>query len=191
MDSRLYVGNLDEDVSLDALRARFAQVGRVDDVQLATDRQSGRARGHAFVTMGTTAEAQRAVNELDGATFEDRKLRVSLAGEGGARTVGKQPEAAKITSQFRERANMAYELECAGGLTITVKMFPEDAREQVWRVEASLRGAGGEIVVAASAPTRGVAFDAVAHSWSEREAEVGRSPDWDAVRRALTAVRAI
>lgn len=190
MESRLYVGNLDEDVSLDALRARFAQVGRVDDVQLATDRQSGRARGHAFVTMGSNAEAQRAVNELDGATFEDRKLRVSLAGEGGARTVGKQPEAAKITSQFRERANMAYELECAGGITLTIKMFPADPREQAWRVEASPRGAS-ELVVAASAPTRSAAVDAVAQSWAEREAEVGPSPDWGAVRRALTTVRAI
>ena len=53
MNNRLYVGNLSYDVTSDSLRACFAQFGEISDLHVAMDRETGRARGFAFVTMGT------------------------------------------------------------------------------------------------------------------------------------------
>lgn len=189
MESRLYVGNLSDEVSVGALRRRFAAFGHVSDVHLATDRQSGRLRGHAFVTMGTPAEARTAMTELNGTVFDERRLLVNMAGERGP-SPAKPADSARITLQYRERVNVVYELDCAG-VALTIKMFPEDAREQSWRVEASL-GAANAIVVTASAHTRSVALDEIARSWKERERAAGIWVlDWAAIRQALAAVRAV
>src|SRR5690606_1073566 len=77
MGSKLYVGNLPEDASTYALRSRFAEIAPVLDVELAVDRASGRMRGYALVTMESNEGARRAIEKLDGARFEDRRLRVS------------------------------------------------------------------------------------------------------------------
>jgi RNA recognition motif-containing protein len=183
MENRLYVGNLSDDVSAEALRRRFAEYGPVSDVHLATDRSSGRLRGHAFVTMTNSADAQTAMAQLNGSLFEDRRLRVNIAGEEREGTRAKVPERARITSQFRERLNMGYELDC-GGIALTIKMFPEDAREQSWRVEASIKGQ----VIAASGRTRAIALDEVARS-SQASGLLGL--DWAAIVEALAAVRAV
>ncbi len=190
MDSRLYVGNLSDYVSVEDLRKRFAAFGHVSDVQLATDRSSGRFKGHAFVTMESAAQAQAAIKELNGTLFDDRPLRVSLAGERGLST-GKAAESARITSQYRERHNIVYELDCAG-TALVIKMFPEDEREQAWRVEASLRPAEEGSGVSASAPARGAAFDEVARAWKENEKLAGIfTLDWAAIKQALAAVNAL
>lgn len=192
MERRLYVGNLSDDVSVEALRQRFAEFGHVSDVHLATDRHSGRLRGHAFVTMGTAAEAHTAMTELNGTLFDERRLRVNMAGERGP-SQGKTVDSARITSQFRERLNIVYELDCEG-VALAIKMFPEDAREQAWRVEASVRRAAGAdgIVVTASAPTRSAALEEISLSWKENERVAGIfALDWAAIKQALTAVRAV
>lgn len=96
MNNRLYVGNLSYDVTTDALRACFAECGDVTDTHLVKDRETGRARGFAFVTMTTDAEATHAVAQLNGAMFEGRPLRVNVAeqrppargGFGGGRSGG-------------------------------------------------------------------------------------------------------
>src|SRR5262249_3903740 len=81
MNNRLYVGNLSYDVTTDGLRACFAEVGNVTDTHVVKDRDTGRARGFAFVTMATEAEATHAVAQLNGAMFEGRPLRVNAAEE--------------------------------------------------------------------------------------------------------------
>lgn len=196
MESRLYVGNLSDDVSVESLRKRFAEFGPVSDVQLAIDRASGRLRGHAFVTMANEADAQIAMRELNGSLFDDRRLRVNIAGEerDGSQSKGsKAAERARITSQFRERSNMTYELDCEG-VALTLKMFPEDAQEQSWRIEASTKGEGGagNAVIAASGRTRAIALEALAHSAQASGASTGGLPlDWAAITEALASVRAI
>lgn len=91
MNNRLYVGNLSYDVTSDSLRACFAQFGEISDLHVAMDRETGRARGFAFVTMGTEEEANRAMAQLNGTTLDGRALRVNIAearparGGGGAR----------------------------------------------------------------------------------------------------------
>lgn len=193
MESRLYVGNLSDDVSAEALRRRFAEFGNVADVHLATDRQSGRLRGHAFVTMETAAEAHHAMTQLNGAMFEDRRLRVNMAGDRDPAQAKATAALAKITSQFRERRNIAYELDCSG-VALAIKMFPEDAREETWRIEASVKQEENPdaIVVSASAPTRSAALEEVARSWSQNERVSGKLAfDWSAIKQALASVGAV
>jgi RNA recognition motif-containing protein len=98
MKNRLYVGNLSYEVTTDRLRECFAEVGAVTDTHVVMDRDTGRARGFAFVTMATEAEANNAVSQLNGAMFEGRALRVNVAedrpqsrgggGGGGGRSGG-------------------------------------------------------------------------------------------------------
>jgi cold-inducible RNA-binding protein len=91
MGNRLYVGNLSFQATSDSLRAAFLACGEVSDVHIVQDRDSGQSRGFGFVTMGTDAEAAKAIAALDGAQFEGRALRVNEAeerqnrGGGGAR----------------------------------------------------------------------------------------------------------
>lgn len=81
MNNRLYVGNLSYDVTTDALRACFTEYGDVSDTHVVTDRETGRARGFAFVTMTTDDAATHAIAQLNGAMFEGRPLRVNVAEE--------------------------------------------------------------------------------------------------------------
>ncbi len=81
MNTRLYVGNLSFNTTADGVRTAFEQFGTVSDVHLVTDRETGRARGFAFVTMGTTDEAAKAIQGMDGATVDGRSLRVNEAEE--------------------------------------------------------------------------------------------------------------
>ncbi len=79
MNTRLYVGNLSFNTTADGVRAAFAQFGTVSDVHLVTDRETGRPRGFAFVTMGTPDEAAKAMQSMDGTTLDGRPLRVNEA----------------------------------------------------------------------------------------------------------------
>jgi RNA recognition motif-containing protein len=79
MNTRLYVGNLSFNTTADGVRTAFTQFGTVSDVHLVTDRETGRSRGFAFVTMGTTDEAAKAIEGMDGKTLDGRPLRVNEA----------------------------------------------------------------------------------------------------------------
>ena len=88
MNTRLYVGNLSFNTTADGVRTAFEQFGTVSDVHLVTDRETGRARGFAFVTMGTPDEAAKAMQGMDGKTLDGRPLRVNEAEERPARAGG-------------------------------------------------------------------------------------------------------
>ena len=79
MNTRLYVGNLSFNTTADGVRAAFQQFGTVSDVHLVSDRETGRSRGFAFVTMGTTEEAAKAIEGMDGKQLDGRPLRVNEA----------------------------------------------------------------------------------------------------------------
>ena len=81
MNSRLYVGNLSYDVTTDGLRSQFAECGEVTDLHVMMDRETGRARGFAFVTMKNEADASNAISQLNGAMYEGRAMRVNVAEE--------------------------------------------------------------------------------------------------------------
>jgi len=84
MGNRLYVGNLSFNTSEETLRDCFGEVGEVTDVHIVSDRETGRSRGFAFVTMGTSEAAANAISQMDGATLDGRALRVNEAEERSA-----------------------------------------------------------------------------------------------------------
>jgi len=82
----LFVGNMSFQTSESELRELFAPFGQVTRVHLAMDRETGRARGFAFVEMPNDAEAVQAMAALDGKEVGGRNLKVNEArpkGEGG------------------------------------------------------------------------------------------------------------
>jgi len=79
MGRKLYVGNLPFDTGADELRLAFAQCGTVDDVKVVTDRETGRSRGFAFVTMSSDREAQDAISRWSGSVLGGRNLTVNEA----------------------------------------------------------------------------------------------------------------
>jgi RNA recognition motif-containing protein len=79
MDSKLYVGNLSYDTTEDGLRAKFAEAGTVVSVDVIKDRDSGRMKGFAFVTMSNQEEAENAIKMFNGKTLDNRELKVNIA----------------------------------------------------------------------------------------------------------------
>jgi RNA recognition motif-containing protein len=98
MGNRLYVGNLAFQTTETEIQDAFSQVGTVTEVKLVLDRETGRSRGFAFVSMGSDAEAQKAIAEMNGRNLDGRDLRVNEAedrqrgggggGGGGGRGFG-------------------------------------------------------------------------------------------------------
>ncbi len=79
MTTKLYVGNLPYTTTEDELRQLFSQAGTVATVAIPTDRQTGQARGFAFVEMSTEAEARKAISILNGHMFGQRQIRVNVS----------------------------------------------------------------------------------------------------------------
>jgi RNA recognition motif-containing protein len=79
--TRLYVGNLSFDTDEDSVRDAFAAFGTVVEAKVITDRDTGRSRGFAFVTMGSDDEARKAISGMDGKDLQGRALRVNEAEE--------------------------------------------------------------------------------------------------------------
>ncbi len=88
MSTRLYVGNLSYNTTGDTIREIFGAHGQVTDVHVVMDRETGRPRGFAFVTMGSPAEAEAAINEVNGQNVDGRPLRVNQAEERPSRGGG-------------------------------------------------------------------------------------------------------
>jgi cold-inducible RNA-binding protein len=76
---RLFVGNLPYQATEDDLRTHFAQVGKPTQIVRPLDRETGRARGFAFVEYAERSEAEAAIKSFDGQLFMGRPLAVSEA----------------------------------------------------------------------------------------------------------------
>ena len=83
MQTRLYVGNLPFSTTEDELRELFGRHGNVQSVSVVTDRETGRARGFAFVQFEDSSGAEAAMRALDGYDLGGRPLRVNEAQERG------------------------------------------------------------------------------------------------------------
>lgn len=75
----IYVGNLDYSISSDDLRELFEEFGTVNSANVITDRDTRRSKGFGFVEMENDEEAHGAIEELDGAEFEGRTIKVNEA----------------------------------------------------------------------------------------------------------------
>jgi len=76
---KLYVGNISFDTNEDGLRNAFAEHGDVEEVAVITDRDTGRPRGFAFVTMRDDNAARAAIDALNGKELDGRALNVNEA----------------------------------------------------------------------------------------------------------------
>src|SRR3954468_2477794 len=92
MGKKLYVGNLTYGVSDSDLQTMFEAHGTVQSAQVIMDRDTGRSKGFGFVEMGSDAEAQAAIQSLNGKEVDGRALTVNEArpkeGGGGGRSGG-------------------------------------------------------------------------------------------------------
>jgi RNA recognition motif-containing protein len=99
MGNKLYVGNLAYSVRDESLQEAFGQFGTVTSAKVMMDRETGRSKGFGFVEMGNDAEAQAAINGMNGQALEGRPLVVNEArpreerpggfgGGGGGRSGG-------------------------------------------------------------------------------------------------------
>jgi RNA recognition motif-containing protein len=79
MGNKLYVGNLSYSIRDEDLQQAFAQFGNVSSAKVMMDRETGRSKGFGFVEMGTDAEAQSAINGMNGQPLEGRALVVNEA----------------------------------------------------------------------------------------------------------------
>jgi RNA recognition motif-containing protein len=76
---RLFVGNLPYRSEEPEIEQMFAEFGQVDEVFLARDRETGRSRGFAFVTMNNDEEAKAAIEGTHGKPLQGRALQVNEA----------------------------------------------------------------------------------------------------------------
>ncbi len=79
MGNKLYVGNLAYSVRDDSLLQAFSPFGTVTSAKVMMDRETGRSKGFGFVEMGTDAEAQAAINGMNGQAVDGRAIVVNEA----------------------------------------------------------------------------------------------------------------
>ena len=75
---KLYVGNLNFRTTQESLEGLFSNYGEVQEVAIITDRETGRPRGFAFVTMNDEG-GKEAIEALNGQEFEGRTLNINEA----------------------------------------------------------------------------------------------------------------
>lgn len=109
---RIYVGNLDFDVTEEALQQLFSAHGQVESVSLVRDRDTNRSKGFAFIEMPSNTEAQAAMQALNEMDFHQRALTVnearpreerSLGSGGGYRPGGRNDQGPSTTRGRRTR----------------------------------------------------------------------------------------
>lgn len=93
--TNIFVGNLSYNSTEDTIRSLFSEYGEVERVNLIADRDTGQARGFGFVEMTNSADANRAIEALNGYELDGRALNVNEArprpergGGGGGRGGG-------------------------------------------------------------------------------------------------------
>jgi cold-inducible RNA-binding protein len=79
METRLYIGNMSSETTEQDLRTMFSEAGAVGSVEVIKDRQTGKPKGFAFITMSSQAEAEKAITMLDGKEVNARALKVNIA----------------------------------------------------------------------------------------------------------------
>lgn len=79
MSTKIYVGNLSFNVDDKTLSDKFAAFGSVQSAKIIMDRDTNRSKGFGFVEMSNSAEAQDAIDQLNGSDFGGRSMTVNEA----------------------------------------------------------------------------------------------------------------
>ncbi len=91
MESKLYVGNLSYDTTEESLRTAFAAAGTITSIEIIKDRDTGRMKGFAFITMSNQEEAEAAIKMLNEKMLDNRPIRVNMARPREERSFGDRP----------------------------------------------------------------------------------------------------
>ena len=91
LEVKLYVGNMSYDTTEDQLRTLFTTAGTVVAVDVIKDRDSGRPKGFVFITMGSQADAEKAIGMFNGKEVDGRPLTVNTAKPREERPGGNRP----------------------------------------------------------------------------------------------------
>jgi len=95
----VFVGNMSFESTEDGLRSIFEPFGELTRVNVVTDRDTGRARGFAFVEMANDEEAAKAIAALNGTQMDGRALNVN---EARPKTAGSSPRGGGGYSRGRD-----------------------------------------------------------------------------------------
>jgi RNA recognition motif-containing protein len=77
--SRIFVGNIPFDATEEELRTLFKELGKIKQVLIPKDRETGKSRGFAFVEFEDSSQMMEAIERFNNATFKERKITVSEA----------------------------------------------------------------------------------------------------------------
>ena len=75
----IYISGLSYNVNDGDLNELFAEYGEISSAKVIMDRETGRSKGFGFVEMPNDAEAQKAIDELNGAEYDSKTISVSVA----------------------------------------------------------------------------------------------------------------
>jgi RNA recognition motif-containing protein len=75
----IYVGNLSYNLTKEDLKTLFSEYGDVSEVNLITDKYSGKSKGFAFVEMPKQSEAEAAIKALNESPIKGRNIKVNQA----------------------------------------------------------------------------------------------------------------
>lgn len=115
----IYVGNLPYSVKSDELRDTFEEFGDVDSAEVIFDRRTKRSRGYGFVEMVNKEAGLRAIEELNGADYQGRELRVDESQPREEKPQRQQQREGSRRNDRRRSDDRAH--ESAGGLMGFVK----------------------------------------------------------------------
>lgn len=79
MSNKLFVGGISFNTTENDMQDAFGAFGAVTEVNLITDRMTGKSKGFGFVTMSTPEEAQQAIDGMNGKVLDGRNLTVNIA----------------------------------------------------------------------------------------------------------------
>ena len=80
---KIYVGNMTELMTEEALRQAFEAFGEVESAKIITNRFNGRSKGFGFVEMPSNSEADKAIKALNGNIVDKKPIKVNHADSGG------------------------------------------------------------------------------------------------------------
>lgn len=114
---RLYVGSLHFNISEDMLRGIFDPFGKIDDIKLMKNHETGRSQGYGFITFHNAEDAKKALDQLNGFELAGRPMKVGHVTE---RTGDSQVATTMLDNDEMDRAGI--DLGATGRLQLMAKL---------------------------------------------------------------------
>ncbi|XP_025114772.1 RNA-binding protein 39-like isoform X1 [Pomacea canaliculata] len=118
---RLYVGSLHFNITEDMLKGIFEPFGKIDDIKLIRDHETGRSQGYGFITFHNTDDAKKALEQLNGFELAGRPMKVGHVTE---RTGAEGGGSSALDTDEMDRAGI--DLGATGRLQLMAKLAEGD-----------------------------------------------------------------